>query len=686
MNFFKRIAGIAMSVVMLASAVCFNVTTAAAAEVIPVYLNGKKLDFPANDAQPQIYQNRTYVPIRKTAEYLGLSIQWNAKTETLTFSREGLTIDHTMRSNIVYVSGKPVTFDTRSINVQNRTLMPIRMLGESIGATVDWDNAQRAVYITTAGAEAATEVTTTAPAAGKPELVNATANKTLVDAGDKVKISVTAKNAKKVKLTDGSTGKEIETISEYGESSDGTRLFEALINAENDKDDAVIKTVIIAAGDDTKFYDDPASTKTVNYGINGKSTKTTKKSDDDEDEDEDEDEEIKSDNLISYKLDNTSYSEDDYATLTIVTTDEVEKVRITNSFSSGRTEGSEFTEKSGKRTFKVKTRLSKTGTVYLYITLYIEGEGYESVNQKVTVKVNKSGSSSHGDTEITDVELINDTVYKGENAELLVYTSNDIQEVAIFDNDDKKVTSSYYYYGKEDDLLIWELSFKVDHSDKIKYTIYAYNEDDETDSETIKIEGESYSKNDPLVLSVEQRTTNIKEGDTCKFTVKCTSSIDSIVLTDHKGRELAQEEKGSKSGSFRNFTLRAEIDDLDEDYYIYGYDEDDRLESTFKFRIKGKSTETVEILGVDVDKSKVDYDEDIDVTIETTTNVTRLVIVDQEDNRVYKKTKPTSEKTDKYIWEASFQAEEKGKNTFTITVEDEDDNTDEWDFNVTVNK
>ena len=28
----------------------------------------------------------------------------------------------------------------------------------------------------------------------------------------------------------------------------------------------------------------------------------------------------------------------------------------------------------------------------------------------------------------------------------------------------------------------------------------------------------------------------------------------------------------------------------------------------------------------------------------------------------------------------------KGKNTFTVTVEDEDDNTDEWDFNVTVNK
>ncbi|MBQ6555739.1 MAG: hypothetical protein IJL89_10945, partial [Firmicutes bacterium] len=116
------------------------------------------------------------------------------------------------------------------------------------------------------------------------------------------------------------------------------------------------------------------------------------------------------------------------------------------------------------------------------------------------------------------------------------------------------------------------------------------------------------------------------------------------------------------------------------------YEDDDNKESTNKFRKKGKSTETVEIQGVDVDKSKVDYDDDIDVTIETTTNVTKLVITDQDDNRLYKKTKPTTEKSDKYIWEASFQAEEKGKNTFTITVEDEDDNTDEWDFNVTVNK
>lgn len=95
-----------------------------AAEIIPVYLNGEQIVFDSNDAQPQIFSQRTYVPIRKTAESLGLTIDWNSKTETLTFTREGVTIAHTMRSDIVYVNGNPKRFDTKSINKNNRTLMP----------------------------------------------------------------------------------------------------------------------------------------------------------------------------------------------------------------------------------------------------------------------------------------------------------------------------------------------------------------------------------------------------------------------------------------------------------------------------------------------------------------------------------------------------------------------------------
>lgn len=679
-----------MSVVMMASAVCFtNITTVSAAEIIPVYLNGKLMEFPANDAQPQIYQNRTYVPIRKTAEYLGLSINWNSKTETMTFSREGITIDHTMRSNIVYVSGQARTFDTRSINVQNRTLMPIRMLGESIGATVDWDNEKRAVYITTADNKESTESTTAAPAAtttaaGAPQLVSVSANKTYANVGDKIKLSVVAKNATRIKLMDAEDGKEIEVITEYGESSDGSRVFEALIDAKNDKDEPIIKSVIVAAGDDTKFYEDIQNTKTVNYGVSNTSAKKSSDDDDSDSNSSKSDEKIKSDHLISYKLDSKSYDEDDYATVTVVTDNEVEKVRITNNFNNGRSEGSEYTEKNGERTFKVKTRLSKKGNIYLYITLYIEDEGYEAVNQKVSITVGKSSDKTYDELEIVDVELLNDTVYRDEEAKILVYTSTDVKEVAVFNPDDKKVASSYYNSGKEDGKLVWDLSFTIDHTSKEKYTIYAYDDDDNSEVETIKIAGESYSKSDNVVLSVEQKTSNVKEGDTCKFSVKTTSGIAKVILATESGKTISTESKGSKSGSYRVFTIKGEIDGLEDEYQIFGYDEDDNKESTYKFKVKGTPTDEVEIIGVDVEDSRVDIDEKINVTVETSTNVKKITIVDQDDLRVCKETEPTEEKSSKYIWELSFYARDDGKNTFTITAEDNDDNTDEWDFNVTV--
>ncbi len=687
MKLLKKLASLAMSAVMLLSCVCFTAAMTEAAEVIPVYLNGKQLEFPANDAQPQIYQNRTYVPIRKTAEYLGLSINWNSKTETLTFSREGVTIDHTMRSNIVYVSGNPRTFDTRSINVQNRTLMPIRMLGESIGATVDWDNDKRAVYIKTADFnETTTEAATAAPvvSSGSAKIINASLNKSSIGAGETVKLTVTAKDATRVRLVDAQTQKEIEVISEYGESDDGTRVFEALLKGENDSKDSVVRTVMVLAGNDSSFNESLSETRTVSYVV------TTDKSSDDDDDDDDDDEKetIKSDHLVSYKLDSTTYAEDDYANVTVVTDNEVSKVRITNSYSNGRTESSEYTEKSKERTFKLKPRLSQKGTVYLYITLYIEDEGYEAVQQKVKVTVGKTASSkkTHDELEIVDIDVLNDTVYVDEEAHVLVYTSTDVTEVSIYDEDDKKMATSYYYYSKEDGQLVWNLSFEVSSSGRQKYYAYAYNDDDEKVSEIFKLDGEKYSKNDAVVLSVDQRTSNVRDGDTCKFNVKCTSGIYKVILTDDRGRELGWESNSSKSGSNREFTVKGTISDVESDYYIYGYDDADFKASVYKFRVVGSSSGDLQIISVDLDSNKVDIDDDIELTVETSTNVERLVIVDQDDNRVYKKTKPTKEKDDVYIWEISFSPEEKGRNTFTITIEDEDDNTEEYDFNVQVTK
>ena len=188
------------------------------------------------------------------------------------------------------------------------------------------------------------------------------------------------------------------------------------------------------------------------------------------------------------------------------------------------------------------------------------------------------------------------------------------------------------------------------------------------------------------MLSVDQVTSNVRNGDTCKFEVKCTNDVSWIKFADRRGNEISTSYSSSKSSSKRIFTISGDIDDVDEDYYMYAYDDKDNKQSSYKFRVVGSSSSKLEFRDVDVQTSRVDIDDEVELTVETSNNVSRMVIEDQSGNRVYKKTKPTKDKDDYYIWEVSFSPEEKGRNTFTIIIEDEDDNTKEWDFNVTVTK
>ena len=96
----KRITGILTAILMLISVMVFPVNVSAV-EYVAVYLNNQTIDFPTTDARPQIMNNRTYVPVRKTCEALGLQIDWNSRTETMTLTRDGITIAHTMRSKIM---------------------------------------------------------------------------------------------------------------------------------------------------------------------------------------------------------------------------------------------------------------------------------------------------------------------------------------------------------------------------------------------------------------------------------------------------------------------------------------------------------------------------------------------------------------------------------------------------------
>lgn len=639
-------------------------TTVAAADAVTVYLNGTPLSFP--DAQPQISSSRTYVPIRQTAEYLGLSIDWNSKTETLTFTRDGITIAHTMRSSIVYVNGAANTYDSPSINKNNRTLMPIRMLADAIGASVEWDNATRSVKITTNTAAGAT-------------ITSCNASETVVQGGKEIVLTaVASKNATKVKFENGVTGDTLTESTEYTDNGD-QRLFTAIYKTENTGSDSVVLQIKAVPGTDSAYATASDATKTVAIVVSpGKASSS----------DDDNKKNNKSEYLISCELEDSKIEKGDYAYVTVVTTDDVEKVRISSSVGDETANSTKYTENDdGEREFEVKYKMTNKGSVDLYVYLYVD-DAYEDKYETLTCKVVDGDDSNGDELEIYDAECIQEKVYRGENAHICVTTSYDITKIVIEDEDGDKVAKESYYSYKDTDeeQLVWDLEFEMESSSREKYTIIASDDNGDTVEETIRIQGKTYSKSDVCVLSVTQKSNSVKEGDDCKIIIKATSAVDKVTIYDEDGEEIETLDSGSVSGGTRTFTYTLEVKDISEIYEVTGFGNDGD-QDTINFKLIGEGVEEVKINDVSVEESTVSLDDEIEITVTTSTAVTKLWVEDSDGERVSKKmTKPTDTSSNEYEWELSFDPEEKGRATYTVIASDDDDNTDEEDFRVTVTK
>ena len=95
----------------------------------------------ASDAAPLIINNRTMVPIRIVTETLGGEAFWNKDTQTVTLTLDGKTI--TMQIGIVLEK-----YGVAPIIIDNRTYVPIRFVAEELGAAVDWNENAQEIVIT----------------------------------------------------------------------------------------------------------------------------------------------------------------------------------------------------------------------------------------------------------------------------------------------------------------------------------------------------------------------------------------------------------------------------------------------------------------------------------------------------------------------------------------------------------
>ena len=93
------------------------------------------------DTAPVIRNDRTLVPIRIVTETLGGKVDWNGVTKEVTLHIDGKEIKMTVGKTLEKYGVAPVIID-------GRTFVPVRFVVDELGATVAWDDATKTVTIT----------------------------------------------------------------------------------------------------------------------------------------------------------------------------------------------------------------------------------------------------------------------------------------------------------------------------------------------------------------------------------------------------------------------------------------------------------------------------------------------------------------------------------------------------------
>ena len=99
------------------------------------------------DQSPVVVDNRTLVPMKNIFETLGLNVQFDTKTKTITASNADHKIILTIGDQEAIVNGKNVRLDVPASIMGGRTVVPLKFISQSLGLEVTYDPKTRMIVI-----------------------------------------------------------------------------------------------------------------------------------------------------------------------------------------------------------------------------------------------------------------------------------------------------------------------------------------------------------------------------------------------------------------------------------------------------------------------------------------------------------------------------------------------------------
>ena len=125
--------------VLSAAAMLFS--SAALADDIKIKVNGTELN---TDVPPMVINDRTVVPVRAISEALNCDVEWDDASKGVNIYRDNhlymmwLTKNTAFKLSPVSIEGY-YDMDMPPVVINDRTMLPLRAVGELLGAEVGWD-------------------------------------------------------------------------------------------------------------------------------------------------------------------------------------------------------------------------------------------------------------------------------------------------------------------------------------------------------------------------------------------------------------------------------------------------------------------------------------------------------------------------------------------------------------------
>ena len=130
-KFFKAVPAVALAFALALVPVSVNAADPG------VTVDGVPVQF--TDVRPTIVEERTLVPMREVFEAMGFTVYWDDDTSTATLTKAGYNVTATIGDEFITVNGQRRYGDVPPQIINDRFMLPVRLVAEGTGADVDWD-------------------------------------------------------------------------------------------------------------------------------------------------------------------------------------------------------------------------------------------------------------------------------------------------------------------------------------------------------------------------------------------------------------------------------------------------------------------------------------------------------------------------------------------------------------------